>query len=132
MDNAALAIEKLLYFAQENGLIEKIDVIYSRNLLLDIMQVDEPCELEKESYRLPMTVVPILDELLNVAVLKKIIGDTITERDLFDTRLMNAVTPRPSEVQRKFISLCENSSVKDATDWPGPPLLLHLAAAPPA
>ena len=44
------------------------------------------------------------------------IHDTIAERDLFDTKLMGCVTPRPSEVVRKFWSLYVESP-KKATDY---------------
>ena len=43
-------------------------------------------------------------------------GDSVVYRDLFDTRLMGALTPRPSEVQARFASLYEESP-KEATDW---------------
>lgn len=114
---AAIAIEKLLYFAQENKMIANFDAIYCRNLLLDIMHIKEPCELDRKSFDMPKSAVPILDELLRNAVNKQLISDTITEKDLFDTRLMNAIMPRPSEVNEKFNAICQKSSIVDATDW---------------
>ena len=47
---------------------------------------------------------------------KKLCGETVTERDLFDTRLMDALMPRPSEVIRKFRELYRESPGR-ATDY---------------
>ena len=59
----------------------------------------------------------ILASLCDIAEQKGIIpADSITERDLFDTRLMGILTPRPSEVQNKFQSLYLQSPQK-ATDY---------------
>ena len=57
-----------------------------------------------------------LNLLCDYAVEQGQIHDTIAERDLFDTRLMGCVTPRPSEVVRKFWSLYAESP-KAATDY---------------
>ena len=43
-------------------------------------------------------------------------SDDITSRDIFDTRIMGAVTPMPREVIRKFRDLYAEDPVK-ATDW---------------
>ncbi len=110
-----IAVEKLIQFALKNNLISKLDVIYSRNLLIDLLKIDVPLE-ESEDYDLPETAAPILKELLDIAVSKGIIEDTVTERDLFDTRLMNTVMPRPSETAQKFFGK-KNTSANDATDW---------------
>ena len=50
------------------------------------------------------------------AIAENIIDDTITERDLFDTKVMNCLMPRPSEVIAKFK---ENYSIspKKATEY---------------
>ena len=111
----AAAVEKLVQFALAKGLIKEIDAIYSRNLLIDLLQIDMPLE-EDLDYEVPERADAILAELLDIAVQKGIIQDSVTERDLFDTRLMNTVMPRPSEVVDKFMCLKERS-VKDATDW---------------
>ncbi len=114
--NEAAAIEKLLYFALDNDLIKQIDVIYSRNLLLDLMDIKEPVEFDSSEYDLPDMADIILDELLDIAVEKNLIENTITERDLFDTKIMNTIMPRPSEVFGKFKKL-SIKSIKNATDW---------------
>lgn len=57
----------------------------------------------------------ILKPMLDYACENGIIEDTVTSRDLFDTKLMGIVTPLPRDVIRKFSTLYEKSP-KDATD----------------
>ena len=47
---------------------------------------------------------------------KSVIEDGIASRDLFDTRLMGCLTPRPSDVIRTFHEKYEKSP-KEATDY---------------
>ena len=58
----------------------------------------------------------ILKDLLDFAVESGIIEDGVTSRDLFDTELMGRLTPRPSQVRRKFAELYQESP-EAATDW---------------
>ena len=54
------------------------------------------------SFREDYTATPILENMLDFAVAEKLIDDTVNERDLFDTRIMDCVIPRLSEIIRKF------------------------------
>ena len=93
-------INRLLNFAKQQGLMQPEDEFYSANRLLDLLHVSEyvPEEISEE---LP-TATPILENLLDYAVAEKLLDDTINERDLFDTRIMDCVMPRPNEVISKF------------------------------
>lgn len=93
-------INRLLNFAIQNNLIEPADKFYSANRLIDLLKVSEWIP-EEISETLP-TATPILENMLDYAVSEKLIDDTVNERDLFDTRIMDCVMPRPSEVIRKF------------------------------
>ena len=42
--------------------------------------------------------------------------DSVVYRDLFDTELMGVLTPRPSQVRKRFAGLREHSP-REATDW---------------
>ncbi len=112
--NIFARIQELLDYAEKNGLIEKEDRIYSRNVLLDALHLeawedaatDANAELED-----------ILRDICDYAFENGIIPDNgVTQRDLFDTRIMGLLTPRPSEVIRKFKALYAESPEK-ATDW---------------
>ena len=58
----------------------------------------------------------VLADLLDEAVKKGLIEDSIVYRDLFDTKLMNCLLPRPAEVQREFFQRYE-SSPEEATEY---------------
>jgi len=94
-------IEKLVEYGLSKELIFEDERFYSRNLLLDMMGESEFDENDREGKEDP-TLQEILEYLCDEAVKKGLIEDSITFRDLFDTKLMNAITPRPHEVNRTF------------------------------
>ena len=64
-------------------------------MLLGLLKVDE---FEPEEINEPLAApTPILENILDYAVSKNMIEDTVTERDLLDTNIMNCLMPRPSE-----------------------------------
>ena len=107
-------IGELVAYAQRTGIIDKRDEIWATNRLLEILGVDEYEECEITETR-PLE--EILSDLINYAGEKGIIDSTsIVSRDLFDTKLMGAITPAPSVIADKFEALYK-CSPKDATDW---------------
>ena len=105
------ALDSLLDYAKSCELLHPLDETFARNSLLAELKL-ESYEKQKEHYGFP----ECLNVLCDYAVENEQIHDTIAERDLFDTRLMGCVTPRPSEVVRKFWSLYAESP-KTATDY---------------
>lgn len=93
-------LNRLINFAIKQNLICKEDKIYSANMLIGLLNIDD-FEPEDVNENLD-TPTPILENILNYAVKNNIIGGTITERDLFDTKIMNTLMPRPSEVISNF------------------------------
>lgn len=93
-------INRLLNFAVQNNLIEPTDIFYSANKLIDLLHVSEFVP-EKVDETLE-TATPILENMLDFAAKENLIENTVNERDLFDTRIMDCVMPRPSEVIHKF------------------------------
>lgn len=94
------AIKKLVQYGISTGLTPESERVYTTNLLLDVMKEDNyedvPCDLEN------INLEDVLAELLDEAVKRGIIGNSITYRDLLDTKLMNCLMPRPSQVQAEF------------------------------
>ena len=115
MMNAANQIEKMLAFALENCLIEKEDAAYTRNRLLEIMNMDAPADEPYEG-ELPETLTPMLDALCDEAVSAGLIRDSLESRDLFSAKLAGAVTPSPFETRARFDALYKESPEK-ATKW---------------
>ncbi|MBQ8978471.1 MAG: galactose-1-phosphate uridylyltransferase, partial [Oscillospiraceae bacterium] len=105
-------IDKLVGYGIRTGLITDDDRIFARNSLLDVLRLDEYKEGEEVS---DMPLEDILAGLLDYAVSAGLIEDSIGYRDLFDTKLMSCLTPRPSEVIRRFYSDMEKSA-ETATD----------------
>ena len=107
-------IKKLVTYGMETGLISEEEKIYSTNLILDVLKLDDYEEPE-ENYE-TVELEPVLKELLDYAVEKGLIEDSVVYRDLFDTRLMNCLMPRPSQVIKTFKEKYAVSP-KEATDY---------------
>ena len=107
------AVKALSQYAVKNGLIEKEDVIFSINQLCQALNMEsfEDCEVEGEP-----ELEKILSSILDYAVKNGLCEDSVVFRDLFDTRLMGILTPRPSEVIRRFEEEYKKSP-ESATDY---------------
>jgi UDPglucose--hexose-1-phosphate uridylyltransferase len=103
-------INRLINFALQQDLISEEDKIYSTNMILGVLKLNEfnPAEVN-ETLETPT---PILENILDYAEKQNLIENTVTERDLFDTLIMNCVMPRPSEVINKFNGLYKTSEEK--------------------
>ena len=89
----------LVNYALKNKLIEKTDKIYTVNRILEALCVNEYREPKEPVH---MTLSDALKNLCDYAVDNGMIEDSVVYRDLFDTKIMGALTPRPSEVISKF------------------------------
>ncbi len=93
-------IKKLVQYGINTGLTPECERIYTTNLLLDLFQEndyeDVSCDLTE------IVLEDVLKELLDEACSRGIIEDSIAYRDLFDTKLMNCLMPRPAQVQKTF------------------------------
>jgi UDPglucose--hexose-1-phosphate uridylyltransferase len=107
-------INRLINFAMQQKLIVEEDAIYATNMLLGALNLNE-FDPKAVNERLE-TPTPILENILDYAAEQNLIENTITERDLFDTLIMNCVMPRPSEVISKFNELYKASEER-ATEY---------------
>ena len=106
-------IDSLVSYAMNCGLAEPADHQVLTNRLLDLLRLDDytPSD-EPQSEDLE----EILAGVLDYAVEKGLCDDGITARDIFDTRIMGALTPMPREVIGVFDYLYMQDPEK-ATDW---------------
>lgn len=106
-------IDSLVSYAMNTGLSEPCDHQVLTNRILDLLHMDDytPSD-EPQSEDLE----EILGGIVNYAVREGMCDDNVTARDLFDTRIMGALTPMPREVIRTFRGLYEKSPL-EATDW---------------
>ena len=106
-------IDSLVSYAMNRGLAEPVDHQVLTNRLLDILRLDD-YELSDEPQSEDLE--EILAGILDYAVAHGLCEDNITARDIFDTRIMGAVTPMPREVVRTFREKYARSP-ETATDW---------------
>jgi UDPglucose--hexose-1-phosphate uridylyltransferase len=108
-------MKELVMYALETGLIEKEDEIYTRNRLLELLELDdfEDAEISGERRGLEEILGSMMDYAFEAGIMKE---NSIGYRDLFDTKIMGLLVPRPSEVIGKFWKKYEISP-KEATDY---------------
>ena len=133
-------IRKLVQYGLNTGLIAPEDKIYTTNRLLELFALDEleendsdvtnkdaagaedkgdsagagdaDCAVEADELEV------ILSEMLDYAYEKGILKEnSVVYRDLFDTKIMSVLMPRPSEVIGRFHALYEKESPEAATDY---------------
>jgi UDPglucose--hexose-1-phosphate uridylyltransferase len=115
-DQALLLIERLVRFGLQRGMIDALDVSYTRNALLELFQFTVPYEgeLPEEALDSPVS---ILEPLIDYAVEAALISDnTLTQRDLLDARIMGMLMGRPSEVVASFRATTEREGIEAATN----------------
>lgn len=120
-------ILELVEYGLVTGLVEPEDKVYTINRLLELFGLDALEDEVLEAYAKQETMTKecavegleaILKDMLDYAAENGFIQDnTITYRDLFDTKIMGMLMPRPSEVRAKFAGLLENEGAKAATDY---------------
>ncbi len=106
-------IDSLLAYAVKRGLAEPEDRWVLINRLLDLLHMDDYAPADE-----PLTddLEQILAHMLGYAVSRGLCEDTITARDIFDTRIMGALTPMPREIIRTFREKYAEGPAC-ATDW---------------
>ena len=111
--NIATYIDSLVSYAMNTGLAEPVDHVVLVNRLLDLLHLEDytPSE-EPQSEDLE----EILAGILDYAVANGLCDDGITAKDIFDTRIMGAITPMPREVIRTFREKYARNP-EEATDW---------------
>jgi len=108
------SIKKLVQYGIDTGLTPECERIYTTNLLLDVFNEDTYTDSEVDVSNIVLE--DVLSDLLDEAVKRDLIEDSIGYRDLFDTKLMNCLMPRPAQVQEKFSEEYKKSP-EDATNY---------------
>lgn len=110
--NINTAVKSLVRYAIDNEMIEKWDEIWAINTVCQALNMDsfEDCKAENAELE------DILASILDYAVENGLCEDSVVYRDLFDTKIMGLLTPRPSEVISKFQFLYIRDK-KSATDY---------------
>ena len=106
-------IDALVSYAMNTGLAEPEDHVVLTNRLLDLLGKPDYVPSDEPQ---PDDLEEILNGILAYAVEQGLCSERITDKDLFDTRLMGALMPMPREVIRTFREKYADDPVK-ATDW---------------
>lgn len=106
-------ILELVSYGMLNGLITEDDKVYVINRLLELFDKKDFVWSDEQVRPIHL----ILEDMMNYAIEQGIMeDDTITTKDLFDTKIMGLITPMPSQVREKFQRLYSESP-KLATDY---------------
>ena len=122
-------IRKLVSYGLKTGLVSKEDEIFTVNRLLELFKLDDiteeamamsPEELEftdeeiESGEKLEALLSGMLDYAYEAGLMEE---NTIGYRDLFDTKIMSMLMPRPGEVISRFRDLYESKGPEAATDF---------------
>ncbi len=113
-------IGRLAAYGRARGMVEDANMRYTINLLLDLFHIEASEEdplVYSDVAVADAELEGILNEMLDYAAEIGLLADnTVTYRDLFDTRIMNCLMPRPGEVVRAFRAAYDRDP-REATDY---------------
>ena len=110
-------IKKLVQYGLMTNLITPEDKIYTTNRLLELFELTELKDSDSDVTMRPDELEQVLGEMMDYAYEKGIMQEnSIVYRDLFDTKIMSVLMPRPSEVITRFKKLYTKSPI-EATNY---------------
>ena len=107
------AISALTQYGINKKLIEPEDRVYTINQICQALNLDT---FEDTAFDEGLSLEEILSSILDYAVEKGLCENSVVYRDLFDTKIMGILTPRPSQVIKEFEKQYKKSPV-DATNY---------------
>lgn len=111
-------ISQLVEYGLQTGLLQEADRIYTTNRLLELFELDEPEESDTRVNDTKIQLEEILADMLDYACENGIVKEnSVVYRDLFDTKIMSVLMPRPSEVIAQFEKLYTGEGAEAATDY---------------
>ncbi|MCJ7842238.1 UDP-glucose--hexose-1-phosphate uridylyltransferase [Lederbergia sp. NSJ-179] len=118
--NIYTALEQLIQYGLQKKLIEQWDVDFVRNQLLEALGLEDWELPQTEEGKISQAASPV-DSLANIldwaADHDKLEHNTVTFRDLLDTKLMGILIARPSTIIQKFYSIYEEEGPQAATEY---------------
>lgn len=113
MYNLNALIDRLIEISINNNLIEDMDTVYTRNRLLSLFNENSYTLCEE---KLTLSFHETLNELINIAIEKKIIEDALYSKDIFSSDIMDIFLPTPSLINKEFYKRYAISP-KESTDY---------------
>ncbi|MCR4618418.1 MAG: UDP-glucose--hexose-1-phosphate uridylyltransferase [Lachnospiraceae bacterium] len=122
-------IRRLVKYGTDNGLVQREDIIYTTNRLLELFKLDDLTEeaenlsdedlsFTEEELESGKGLESLLKSMLDYAYEAGLIEENTTAyRDLFDTKIMGMLMPRPGEVIDTFERIYKSAGSEAATDY---------------
>lgn len=118
MEKIQSDIRKLVAYGLMTGLVPEEDKIFTTNRLLELFGLDEPEENDTDVTMELDELESVLNSMCDYAYEKGIMTEnSIIYRDLFDTKIMSLLMPRPSQVIAEFNRIYEKESPEAATNY---------------
>ena len=95
-------ISELVSYGMVNGLIAEDDKVYVINRLLELFEKKEFVWSEETVRPVHMILEDMMTRALELGIME---DDTVTTKDLFDTKIMGLITPMPSQIRARFKEL---------------------------
>ncbi len=114
--NIYVNIEKLLTYAQSHLMLDDLDVVYARNLILDELKLSDYVQYEVDDDEIyDMSVADgVINPIVNYAIENGVITADMAEK--FADKIMSIVLLRPSEVTDIFENSHASNPIK-AFEW---------------
>jgi len=106
-------ISELVSYGMVNGLIAEDDKVYVINRLLELFEKKEFVWSEETVRPVHLILEDMMTRALELGIME---DDTVTTKDLFDTKIMGLITPMPSQIRARFKELYGENS-KLATEY---------------
>ncbi|MCE7794078.1 UDP-glucose--hexose-1-phosphate uridylyltransferase [Salipaludibacillus sp. CUR1] len=111
-------LNELVQYAVNKDLIDEEDAVFCKNQLMEILEIDEADKAPLDEENENRSLADILDDILDWAAKEeRLASNTVTERDLLDTKLMAVFAKRPSGVTADFRKKEESDGIETATAW---------------
>lgn len=121
MIEGKLLVEKLLAYADAFLGLNSLDVVYFRNVLLNLFKLSSPIngllsDKAKEHVQSMQTPDELIEDIISY-VIENGICEHEQEADLFANYVFGLLTPKPSEVNSVFMSIKEKLGSQSACDY---------------
>ncbi len=118
MIDGKILIEKLIIYAKTFLGLDELDVIYTRNVLLHEFGFQNPTIDNLEDFDVSSFNVPdvLINEIIEFATSNNIVKSE-QEGDMFACYIFGLLSPKPSDVNRTFVTIKENFGSQKACDY---------------
>ena len=108
---AKINVSNLVDYAVNNLSLDEADVVFATNTLLDMLRLTEPSDAPVGKYDFYTSLTALSDHAIRKGICEE------SDRALFETRIMGALTPAPSKVIETFDNIAARDGSMKAAEW---------------